>query len=159
MYCDLEKVVELIKDKKIEIKEQTSCIDEKKSLAIKMKTKLAKREQLYEDYTDGILSPEEYQLMKQRFDNEYQQLSEQYNKLLVKERKLQKALSDENEWLVHIQKIKDQKNFTRDILEALVDKVLVYQTGKKERRVEVRLKYQEDFNLLKAVYEKTKGGE
>ena len=158
LFCDYQKLIEALKSGIAKTQTQRDCKDEKQSLQLKMKSRQNKRERLYEDFTDGILSPEEYQFMKKKFDDEYQELSAQYNALLVLERKLKRTLSDENRWMLHMQSVQAAGELTHEVLEAMVDKILIYQVGK-ERRVEVRLKYQEDFMALKIAYEEVYGGE
>ena len=158
LFCDYQKLVEALKNGTAKTQTQRDCKDEKQSLQLKMKSRQNKRERLYEDFTDGILSPEEYQFMKKKFDDEYQELSAQYNALLVLERKLKRTLSDENRWMLHMQSVQAAGELTHEVLEAMVDKILIYQVGK-ERRVDVRLKYQEDFMALKIAYEEVYGGE
>lgn len=157
-FCDFQKVIDHLKAGEQETGSQIDCKEEKRSVLLKMKNKQMKREKLYEDFTDGILTPEEYQYMKKKFDEEYQQLTSQYNALLVMERKLKKSLSDKNQWMLHMQSVKDAGELTEEVLKAMVDMIYVYQIND-ERRVEVKLKYQEDFAALKIAYEELFGGE
>lgn len=157
-FCDFQKVIDLLKAGEKETCSQIDCKEEKRSVLLKMKSRQAKREKLYEDFTDGILTPEEYQYMKKKFDDAYQQLNAQYNALLVMERKLEKSLSDKNQWMLHMQSVKDASELTEEVLKALIARIYVYQVDK-ERRVEVQLKYQEDFAALKIAYEELFGGE
>ncbi|KGJ51427.1 hypothetical protein CIAN88_20915 [[Clostridium] innocuum] len=158
LFCDYKKVVELLENPTVMTAQQMECKDEMKSLEVKIRSKQGKRERLYEDFTDGILSAEDYQIMKQKFDEEYQTLTTRYNALQVMQHKLKKSLSSENNWLLHMQKFQNKQEINEEILNALVDKIVVFQDGKK-RKVEVVLKYREDFQLLKSAYEEMMGGE
>lgn len=102
-----------------------------KSLEVKIRSKQGKRERLYEDFTDGILSAEDYQIMKQKFDEEYQIMTTRYNALQVMQHKLKKSLSNENNWLLHMQMFQNKQEINQEILNALVDKIVIYQDGKK----------------------------
>lgn len=129
------------------------------SILVKIKNRQGKRERLYEDFTEGILTPEEYQYMKQQFDNEYQELNAQYNSLQIKQQRLRKALSDKNEWYLHMQMIQQSKEVDESVLKAMVDKIIIHQPALKERRIEVKLKYQDALAVLLSAYEELMGGE
>ena len=57
-----------------------------------------------------------------------------------------------------MQMFQNKQEINEEILNALVDKIVIHQNGK-ERKVEVVLKYHEDFQLLKSAYEEMIGGE
>lgn len=99
--CDLEKVAAAIQSGS-ETGKQAEYRSEVQRLSVQMKSRQAKRERLYEDFSDGILTAEEYTSMKQRFDEEYQTLNRELNAVLVRQAKLNKALSSNNKWLEHI---------------------------------------------------------
>ena len=96
--------------------------------------------------------------MKQRFDQEYQELNRQLNALQIMQAKLNKALSSENAWMRHIRMVERKKAMDKELLDALVDKILVYQEGEKDRRVEVVLKYAEDYRTIMEAYEELREG-
>lgn len=105
------------------------------------------------------MTPEEYQYMKQQFDNEYQELNAQYNSLQMKQQKLKKALSDKNEWYLHMQMIQQSKEVDESVLKAMVDKIIIHQPALKDRRIEVKLNYQDALAVLLSAYEELMGGE
>ena len=139
-------------------KQQIIYKEEIQSILVKIKNRQGKRERLYEDFTEGILTPEEYQYMKQQFDKEYQELNTQYNSLQMKQQKLKKALSDKNAWYLHMQMIQHSKDVDESVLKAMVDKIIVYQPVLKERRIEVKLKYQDALAVLLSAYGELIGG-
>ena len=136
---------------------QTELRNEVQSLSVQMKSRQVKRERLYEDYSDGILTAEEYTMMKLRFDEEYQQLNRQLNALLVQQAKLNKTLSSENKWLESMRSVIDGGELTRELVVAMVEKVLVYEDADHQKRIEVVLKYQEEFETLRSAWEELKG--
>lgn len=158
LFCDYKKLVELLENPTVMTAQQREYKDELKSLEVKIRSKQGKRERLYEDFTDGILSAEDYQVMKQKFNEEYQTMTTRYNALQVMQHKLKKSLSGENNWLLHMQMFQNKHEINEEILNALVDRIVIHQDGK-ERKVEVVLKYREDFQLLKSAYEEMMGGE
>ena len=109
----------------------------------------AKRERLYEDHADGILNAEEYQYMKQNYDKAYHTLNARFEMLSKAEQKRKKALSEKNQWMVHMKSVRDAGELTREVMEAMVEKILMFQEGK-EIRAEVILNYKEDYEALRA---------
>lgn len=118
------------------------------SLSLQLSNRRDKRERLYEDFTDGILSPEEYMMMKKKYDNEYQQISAELGEAQGQLARLKKSLSGQNKWLLHIRRFASAKDFSKDMVDELVDKVLVYQDEDGGKRVEIRFKYAADRELL-----------
>lgn len=138
--------------KKLQNGATTARLDEYRakiqSLSIQLNNRRNKRERLYEDFTDGILSPEEYMMMKKKYDEEYQQISSELSALDTRLARLKKSLSGENKWLVHIRQFSDAEEFSKEMLEALVEKILVYQDENGDKRVEIRFRYSADRELL-----------
>lgn len=96
--------------------------------------------------------------MKQRFDQEYQELNRQLNALQIMQAKLNKALSSENAWLRHIHMVESRDSIDKELIDALVDKVYVYQGEGRNRRLEVILKYAEDYRMISEAYEELREG-
>lgn len=159
IFCDFQDLIRMLNNSDSATNQQSICKEEIQSILVKIKNRQGKRERLYEDFTDGILTPEEYQYMKQQFDDEYQSLNAKYNSLQMKQQKLKKALSYKNEWYVHMQMIQQSNEIDESVLEAMVDKITIHQLDLKERRIEVKLKYQDAFGVLLSAYEELMGGE
>ncbi len=157
-FCIFEKMVQQMKDKNSETSQQLQYKSEIQSVLVKIRQYMSKRERLYEDFSDGILSPEDYTTFKKRYEDEYQALNRQLGHLQTLQNQLNRTLSERNEWLIHMQSVQNVTEFNPDLLEALVDKVLVYQDGK-QRRVEVVFKYKQDFSALQSAYEELGGTE
>ena len=136
---------------------QSALKNEIQSVLVKIGGRQSKRERLYEDFTDGILSPEEYMQMKERYDQEYQSLNAQLNQLQHEQVKLNKALSGNNHWMIHMQRLNGQTIPDPELMKVLIDKIFVYEQ-EKTKRIEVRLNYQEEFHILQATYEEVMGG-
>ena len=154
--CDLEKVAAVIQGG-TDTGKLAEYRAEIQRLSVHMKSRQAKRERLYEDFSDGILTAEEYTSMKQRFDEEYQTLNRELNAVLVRQAKLKRALSSNNKWLEHMHLLDDSKALTKELVDALVEKILVYEDAEHQKRVEVVLKYHEDFETLRSAWEELKG--
>ena len=156
LFADYQKLIRELRADELLTKKQKSLREEKQSTAAKIKMQQHRRERLYEDFADGILSAEEYQLVKKKYEDEYQRLTAQYNELLKQEYQLNRRLSDRNLWILNMQAAAGSDELTREVVEAVIDRILIYQKGK-EKRVEVCFKYREDFQVLQAAYNEVFG--
>lgn len=95
--------------------------------------------------------------MKQKFDNEYQELNTSLSALEALQAKLKRSLSGENRWLKALGVMKSANEFTPELLAAMVEKIIVYGNGK-DQRIEVVLKYREDAETLLSAYNEMMGG-
>ena len=95
--------------------------------------------------------------MEQGWDEEDQQRNRQLSALVVQQAKLNKTLGSENKWLESMHSVIDGGELTRELVVALVEKVLVYEDADHRKRIEVVLKYQEDFETLRSAWEELKG--
>lgn len=157
LFCDFEKVIAMLKETGRETGRQSDYAKEIQELSGKIKQRQRSREKLYEDYTDGILSAEDYMFMKQKFDNEYQELNTSLSALEALQAKLKRSLSGENRWLKALGVMKSANEFTPELLAAMVEKIIVYGNGK-DQRIEVVLKYREDAETLLSAYNEMMGG-
>ncbi len=127
-------------------------------LGIQVENCRSKRERLYEDFADGILTPEEYMMLKKRYDADYQKFSLELTENQRKLARLKNFAAGENGWLKAIRQFSDAVELSREMLDALVDKVLVYEDADGSRRVEVQFRYAADRQLLESAIEEL-GGE
>ena len=118
-----------------------------------------KREQLYNDYVDGILSAGDYIELKGRFDAEYQEQSARLNQLSIELAKLNRMLSSENKWLANVWNIRKARKLTPAVAQAMIDHINVYKTGYAQHRLEIIFRFQEERDVLEAVYHELEGGE
>lgn len=118
-----------------------------------------KREQLYNDYVDGILSAGDYIELKTRFDTAYQEQSSRLNQLSVELVRLNRMLSNENKWLVNIRNIRKARKLTPEIAQAMIDHINVYKTGYAQHRLEIIFRFQEERDALETAYHELEGGE
>lgn len=102
LFADFEEVAGRLKDSGIQTKRQTELQQEMLEVSEQLSGYQNKREQLYNDYVDGILSAGDYIELKTRFDTAYQEQSSRLNQLSVELVRLNRMLSNENKWLVNI---------------------------------------------------------
>jgi DNA invertase Pin-like site-specific DNA recombinase len=145
--CDYEAVLNKLKGGGTTLK-MDEYRSKMQSLTIQLHSRRDKRERLYEDFTDGIITAEEYMVMKKRYDDEYQLISGELADIQGRLARLKKSLSGQNKWLVHIRQFSDAQEFSPEMVEALVEKILVFQDEDGKKRLEIRFKYGADRELL-----------
>ena len=114
-----------------------------KSLSIKTGNLQKRRTKLYEDYTEGIIDEEEYLYMKETYEREYEQLDRQLTAFLRKRDNYIEAFSSENKWIKMMKSVRNVRKLSKDVVDAVVEKVSVYEGG----RIEIIMKYQDIFDL------------
>ena len=159
LFADFEEVAGRLKDSGIQTKRQTELQQEMLEVSNQLSGYQNKREQLYNDYVDSILSAGDYIALKTHFDTAYQEQSSRLNQLSVELARLNRMLSDENKWLVNIRNIRKARKLTPEIAQAMIDHINVYKTGYAQHRLEIIFRFQEERDVLEAVYHEMEGGE
>lgn len=154
-----EEVAGRLKDSGIQTKRQTELQQEMLEVSEQLSGYQNKREQLYNDYVDGILSAGDYIELKTRFDTAYQEQSSRLNQLSVELVRLNRMLSNENKWLVNIRNIRKARKLTPEIAQAMIDHINVYKTGYAQHRLEIIFRFQEERDALETAYHELEGGE
>lgn len=111
------------------------------SIQTKIRNKEHQMEQLFIDLTEGVIDKEEYAYAKQRYNEHYQKLLEEENKLIVSSKKLENIIYSSYDW---IDKLKEHMSFSkinRSVIESFVDKIIVYP----DKHVQILFKYQDPF--------------
>jgi hypothetical protein len=102
------------------------------------------RGSLREDYRDGILSEQDYMMMKADYDEEKDNLIRELEALVSEKARQEKTLSPENKWISSLRKFEAHQQLSAEMVCALVDRIEVYD-GK---RLEITLKYRDELQAL-----------
>lgn len=100
-----------------------------------------KRTRLYEDYVEGILSQEDYLYAKTAFDEEYEYYNEQLTAATAEYEQYRENMSSDNKWISMLRGLSRSKKLTRELADAVIDKIYLYKGG----GVEIVLKYNDIF--------------
>ena len=146
MFADMQAAIEKIKNTGYITDRQRAMDKEINDIIARLQKRQRNREMLYEDYADGILSAEDYIYHKQKYDDECRELSSRLNTLEGSRRKLNTTLSLDNRWLKNIKALIKAKAVTREIADAFVKSITVYDDN--GIRVEVKLKYADELETL-----------
>lgn len=102
------------------------------------------RERLMRDFLAGVLNKEDHDRMKQRYAQEAADLKRSIAQLQKEQRREKRLLTTCNPWLAAFRKHKNKVELTRELTQALVDRITVYA----ENRVEIQLKYRDERTAL-----------
>jgi len=107
--------------------------------------KIARRKtKLYEDYTDGLISKDDFLEIKKSFTAQKEQSAKALECLT---RELEEAVSvddKKSEWVEHFQKYHDIPALTRAIVVDLIDHITVFEGN----RVKIVFRYQNEFDAI-----------
>lgn len=155
MFADIDSAVKKMRDTGYASAKQQEIDKEIADIIARLQKRQRNKEMLYEDYADRIISAEDYMYHKQKYDDECKELSSRLNVLEVSRRKLSVALSEDNRWLKNIKNLIRSKKLTREIADAFVEKITVYDND--GIRVEVTLKFKDDLETLIEAIEEMEG--
>jgi len=96
---------------------------------------------LYENYTEGIITREEYSRMKQTYSDRTEELERQLHVLQDSLVSIREKCSYENEWIAEFRKHENITALERNIVVSLIDRILVYA----DRHVDIAFRWKDEF--------------
>jgi len=113
-----------------------------------LKSKLAQnrrfRGSLREDYQDGVLSGQDYAMMKADYDEEKETLQSELDLLIAEKNRRETAVSPENKWIKEFRRFETEQQLSAGMVAALVERIDVYDGA----NIEVTLKYRDELDAL-----------
>ena len=107
------------------------------------------------DVKDKHWYEEEYLYMKEIYEREYEQLDRQLSAFIQKKSDYNEAFSSENKWIRMMKGVRNIRKLSKDVVDAVIDKVSVYEDG----RIEITMKYQDVFDLTDTYIKEISGKE
>ena len=99
---------------------------------------------LYGDYADGILTEAEYIFAKAKYSEEKRLWEQRMNELIAEEAKCADMFVYDNKWIAALSRFRDSGELTRDMLLAVVERVVV--SGSNE--INVVFKHRDEYEEL-----------
>lgn len=96
---------------------------------------------LYPDLKSGLISQEEYLMLKQSMTGKIETLDNMIANLTETARSYEEGVNEENEFIAHFKKYGTLKKLTRDVLMELVEEILVH----KDKRITIVFKFQDPY--------------
>lgn len=100
---------------------------------------------LHEDYTDGLLSREDYIAFGKRYNAKMKDAEEAVQHLKVEVENLANGNTGEQQWISHFKEYQNIDRLTRKLVVALIDRIEVYE-GK---RIRICFKFQIEYDSAK----------
>ena len=105
---------------------------------------------LYEDYVDKLLDEREYVAIKTKYESRAEVLRQNIGNLSERAAVVADVSASNNRWLKAARDFQSPEKLTREMLEAIVDKILIFSPS----HVEVVWKFGDDLKLLEVIAEK-----
>jgi len=137
----------IIKDlqKRTQYRERRSMLDGQiEALQKKLEKNRRFRGSLREDYIDGILSEQDYNLMRADYDEERDGLQSELDTLFAEKHRQDNTLSTENKWIAEFRRFETERSLSAQMVSALVERIEVYDS----MRIDVTLRYRDEFETL-----------
>ncbi len=134
---DVEKLIQDIRQMPKVVRHQTSIGDQIQSCIVKKRNIESKIERLLMDLTEGLITREEYEYMKNRYSQQSMLIADEYTELKNKSEELTDVITTAQMWLSAIREYKKLPAITRELFETLVDKVYISSSQK----VKIQLMY------------------
>lgn len=119
----------------------------------KLKSCISRKTTLYSSYSDGTITLNDYNIMRESYDKEIQELNEKIERLTAELYKQKTLKSGKNKWIVAFEKFRRQKNLTKDMVDALIDKIYVH--GQYE--LEIVFDFRDEYLYLMKEIDRMKG--
>ena len=105
-----------------------------------------KRSQLYEDYTLKLIDDEQYDEIRERDARSEKRLKEKLDKMLSVQAGTDRNYHTDKEWEGIIEKYRNKRRLTKDMVDAFVEAIYVHMNGS----LEIRLRYEDMLKELVA---------
>lgn len=147
---DYEKLLNLLKNSVGEksIREKQNALIS--SLRLRINGIRKKNKQLYLEFTENILSQQEYLYAKESFQEELTILEQSLTDLLEQKEQFNEAMSTNNKWITLMKSVSKARKLNQPLVDTAIEKVLVYQ----DERIELVMKYQDVFLKMTSCVEK-----
>ena len=122
------------------------------SLNLKLNGVQNKRTRLYEDFTDGILTEEEYTFAKASYDDDFARLNLQLEDAITRRKNFNDAMSSNNKWIQLMKSVSKAKKLTQALIDESIEKVLIHESGD----IELLMKYADVYALTSSAVKEIK---
>lgn len=115
---------------------------------------MVKKTNLYADYCDGIIAKDDYMLLSEDFDAKIQIADANIENLSVQLYQQRTMGTKENRWVKEFEQFRRKKKLSKDIVDALIDRINVYSPYE----LEIVFNYRDEYNYLMAELEGLRAG-
>ena len=141
---DMNRLISDFQKKAVHQDRQSSLDKQMNALKNKLTQNRRFRGSLREDYQDGILSEQDYTVLKADYDEEKEKLQSELDSLIAEKKRRETTVSPENKWITEFRRFETEQQLSARMVAALVERIDVYDGA----RIEVRLKYRDELEAL-----------
>ena len=156
LYTFIKKEIDLAVDmsrivadmqKRQSYKHQQSIMDKQIS-ALKRKIEQNRhyRGSLREDLNDGVITEQDYAMMKTDYDAEKLELQASLDELVAAKEAQAETMSPDNKWIAEFRRFESEAQLSAGMVSTLIERINIYEGA----RVEVSLRYRDDYDSLQA---------
>lgn len=113
-----------------------------------------KKTNLYTDYCDGIVAKADYRLLAQEYEEQMKRTEAQIEDLTVQLYRQRTMSGSSNIWLTEFERFRRKKKLTKDIVDALIDKIYVHSPYE----LEIVFRYRDEYQYLMQEIERVQDG-
>ena len=113
-----------------------------------------KKTNLYTDYCDGIVAKADYLLLAQGYEEQMKRTEAQIEDLTVQLYRQRTMAGSSNLWLTEFERFRRKKKLTKDIVDALIDKIYVHSPYE----LEIVFRYRDEYQYLMQEIERVQDG-
>lgn len=144
MLTDAEAVIQRVSRSSAARSRRTALDNEIVSVQGRLKKLDSLRQTLFESCVDGIVTQADYLFGKSRYEEEARQLEGRLQNIQAEKYALPEANPKQNKWFAAFTKFRDEKELSREMLLALVEKIYVNE----DKQVHIVLNYQDEMKKL-----------
>jgi hypothetical protein len=108
---------------------------------------------LYPDWKNGIITQDEYMMLKQNISEKIETLDKMIGNILKTAKNYEEGVDAENEFISHFKKHGKIKSLTRKLLLELIDEILVHEGG----NITIKFKFDDAYKEALEYIEINKG--
>lgn len=109
---------------------------------------------LFADYSQGLIDVEQYMQYTEECSIKLENLKNKLEENLMMQAKYSKSFAVNKDWKAVVEKYKSKRSLSKEMIDAFVDKVIIWD----KKNVEVHLKYDDLYRELLALCEERKVG-
>ena len=141
---DLEQFITEVQSKPKVVRYESSVQSELLSIQSKRRHMELRLEQLVVDLTDGLIDKDEYAYAKKRYNDEYEHLLEEENRVFASSKRLGNIVASSNKWIQFVKEYRAIPDVDRKAVEYLVKRINIYP----DKRIQIILNYEDPFRLI-----------
>ena len=141
---DLEQFITEVQSMPKVIRYESTVQSELLSIQSKRRHMELRLEQLIVDLTDGLIDKDEYAYAKKRYNDEYEHLLEEENRVFASSKRLGNIVASSNKWIQFVKEYRAIPDVDRKAVEYLVKRINIYP----DKRIQIILNYEDPFRLI-----------